>query len=150
MNIQRILQDAKNHGHIDMSIIDNSVVGFYKTHTVKYIDHSGYVQSYLFPITFTLKDNEVNVTALLGFVNRDFQTYGIPRLKSDLGEGAILTVENIENHLYKNLIFNHSMQISNDILSTRIMSLKVLSNTILKLSQIGFPFIKITNYGALG
>ena len=149
MDIQQVLQNAQAHGYIDLCIINNSVVGFYKTHTVKHINHSGCVESYLFPITFTLKDDEINVTAVLGSVHKEFRINSIPFLESDLGEGAILTMQNIENHLYENLIFRHSMKITNDRLSRRIMSLKALANTISNLSRVGFPFIKITNSGAL-
>lgn len=147
-DIQGVLKSAKAHGCFNPCIIDNNVLGFYKTHYIKYINKKGFEESYLFPVTFTLEKNDtvVSVSAILGYVYPDSQISEISYINSGLQEGAILMTESIGNHLYKNLIFKHSMEIVKGRLSARIMSLKVLGNAIYALNEIGFPFMKIANY----
>lgn len=46
---------------IDLHIVNNSVVGFYKTHTIKYMNIKGKEESYLFPTTFEYNNNKTLV-----------------------------------------------------------------------------------------
>ena len=45
MTLERILHRAEQSNYVDLHIVNNTVVGFYKTTTVKYVYKSGYVES---------------------------------------------------------------------------------------------------------
>ena len=57
---------------IDLHIVDNQVVGFYKTHSIKYKNTYNEDISYLFPITFNFINNKIETTITFGSVERNF------------------------------------------------------------------------------
>jgi hypothetical protein len=146
MTIIEILNYIENYWiseFTDLHIIDNSVVCFYKTHTIKYTNVNNQIVSYLFPTTFSFRNGKLETSMIFGSVERNFT---VPRLKEDCSysDGTILTTIGVGNHLYKLVIAYQSNEVKNKDYN-ELINIKPFQCAILGLDQIGFPFMRITN-----
>ena len=123
---------------IDLHIINNSVVGFYKTHTIKRRNK----QSYLFPITCTFANGKLHTTMTFGSVQRNFVLPQNNEIIMAQEAGVDLKILTINNHIYKLLTAQQSSLLSSDIRHDSI-NVKAFMAIILGLANIDFPFIRV-------
>lgn len=144
--INSFFSDATNDTFIDLHILNNSVVGFYKTKVIKYKNHKNEDVSYLFPTTFRLINNRIETIMTFGSVDRNFQ---IPKDINGTEYGTILQTVNIGNHLYKLLIGRQFLEDEDVGVQIKGFELKSFICIIEALNNIGFPFMRITNNEAI-
>jgi hypothetical protein len=142
MKAMEILNYIEEHGQefIDLHIIDNQVVGFYKTHTVKYKNAQNNDISYLFPVTITFNNNKIETTMTFGSVERNFI---IPNLLGTITGIELITIP-IYPHLYNLLSVKQSQK--NEM---GYIDIKAMQTIIATLEAIDFPFMRITNNNSL-
>ena len=128
---------------VDLHILDNRVVGFYKTQTVAYTNAHGEISFYLFPITFSYRNSKFEISMTFGSVERDFIVPKLPENCTYTDE-TILTTVGVGNHLYKLLVAYQSNEIRNDDYE-ELINIKSFQCAILGLEQISFQFLRITN-----
>ncbi len=141
------IENAYDEYFIDLHIINNSVVGFYKTHSIKYYNAKGMEESYLFPTTFIFNNGKIETSMVLGSVERNFK---IP-VNNEIENGSFnetnLVTSGVGYHLYKLLIaeqrLNHTPH------DFGLINIKAFMLVIFGLDQIGFPFMRITNNKSL-
>lgn len=131
----------------DIHIINNQVVGFYKTKYVLYEDKNGKLKSYLFPTTFEMIGNRIKTTMIFGSVERNFQVEEV----NGTGDNTSLKTINVGNHIYKLLVAEQyekalDKKIYNYPIGFRI---KPFVAIIESLSHMKFPFMRITNNDAI-
>jgi hypothetical protein len=127
---------------VDLHILNNSVVGFYKTKVVKYKNIKNEDTSYLFPTTFRLINNKIETVMTFGSVNRNFE---IPKNINGTEYGTILHTLSVGNHLYKLLVGRQFIEDEDIGIQIKGFELKSFICIIEALDSIGFPFIRITN-----
>ena len=152
MDIEELLLRAGAKGYHDLSILNDRVVGFYKTKIVKYENPKGTMTSYLFPTTFHFEKDNVIVHMLLGSVKNNFKIPDNSNIKNATDYDVVLKIVNVGNHTYKHLIAQQTNKIPKMINGRRsplFMHQKILTFVILGLSQTGFPFIQITDGSSL-
>ncbi len=134
---------------IDLHIMDNSVVGFYKTQSIKYDNIHGEKESYLFPTTFVFNNGKIETSMVLGSVKRNFQ---IPRNDSINYAREVetnLVTSGVGRHVYKLLIAKQRLDdIDNEEVDSMI-NIKSFMHVISGLDDTGFPFMRITNNKAI-
>lgn len=133
----------------DLHIINDTVVGFYKTQHIKYKNLKGEETSYLFPTTFRDMHGLVHTTMVVGSVERNFE---IPKIyQFDDNYGTKLQTLGVQSHLYKLLSITQYIQSDNDDYYDECdgMNIKMLMDFIYQLNHIGFPFMRITNNNSL-
>lgn len=140
-----IENDFINEHFIDLRIMNNSVVGFYKTHTVKYDNIHGITESYLFPTTFIFNNGKIETSMVLGSVEKYFQ---IPILQYAIDFETNLVTSGVSNHLHKLLIAKQRLDNSENELGC-LINTKAFMAAISELDSMGFPFMRITNNDAL-
>ena len=123
---------------VDLHIINNSVVGFYKTHTVKRRNQ----QAYLFPITCSFANGKLHTTMTFGSVQRNFILPRNDEIIMAQKAGVDLNMLTINNHIYKLLTAQQNSILSSDIRHDSI-NVKAFMAIILGLANIDFPFIRI-------
>jgi len=149
MNLAELLSRAQAKGYCDLSILNDSVVGFYKTHSIKYKNKKGFEESYFFPTTFSLKEDNVITSMLLGCVSKDFQIPYHSEIENAIRYGVNLKIIDVENHTYKHLIAQETSKIPEGRLGYRFIHPKTFGFIILGLSSVGFPFIQIPSKNSL-
>lgn len=122
----------------DLHIINNKVVGFYKTKYVRYKDKNDKSISYLFPTTFEIEDDKIKTTIIFGSVERDFEVEDV----NGTGFDTYLETFSVGNHLYKLLGLIQYDELSNNYLDYRI---KPIVCVIESLNAMKFPFMRIAN-----
>jgi hypothetical protein len=133
----------------DLHIINDTVVGFYKTQHIKYENMKGEETSYLFPTTFRNVNGLIHTTMVVGSVERNFK---IPRIHQfDDNYGTKLQTFGIQSHLYKLLSITQYIQLNNCDYYDECegFNIKMLMDSIHQLDRIGFPFMRITNNNLL-
>lgn len=130
---------------IDLHIVDNQVVGFYKTHSIKYKNTYKEDVSYLFPTTFIFTNNTIEIMVTFGSVERNFIAPNILGEYICRNNNVELVTIPIYPHLYKLLAVKYSSIDKNQ----DIYFNKELASIISTLEGIGFPFIRITNNNSL-
>lgn len=128
---------------LDLHIIDDTVVGFYKTIEIKYNNIKNEEISYLFPTTFRWLNGKLHTTIVFGSVDRHFIIPSIDHLYTKYG--MKLSTMNVSNHLYKLLIATQYIENEEDENIVNGFELKSIVNVISYLNEIGFPFMRITN-----
>lgn len=121
---------------IDLHILNDRVVGFYKTRVVKYKNNRNQEMSYLFPTTFRVVNNNLEIVMTLGSVDRHFI---VPNNINGTEFGTELDTLNVQNHLYK-LLIAKQLKDKNDPLALDIKSFVCIIEA---LDNIGFPFMRI-------
>lgn len=144
IELLNILEQSFFSGYfIDLHIINDNVVGFYKTKEVKYKNINNEEVSYLFPTTFKTINGCIQTTMVFGSVERNFEA---PRLNGT-GYGTELITLGVGTHLYK--LLAGQQYISSDdeefVFSEYGLYIKSFICIIEALDGIGFPFIRITN-----
>ncbi len=134
-----------NEYFIDLHIMNNSVVGFYKTRAVKYDNIKGIKESYLFPTTFIFNNGKIETSMVLGSVEKYFQ---IPIIKYAIDFETNLVTSGVGNHLYKLLIAKQRLDNSKSELGG-LINTKAFMAAISDLEDMGFPFMRITNNKAI-
>lgn len=133
----------------DLHIINDTVVGFYKTMVIKYKNKKGEEKSYLFPTTFRNVNGLIHTTMVVGSVERNFE---IPRLyQFDDNHGTKLQTYGIQSHLYKLLAITQYIKSNNGDYYDGCdgLNIKMLMDSIYHLDLLGFPFMRITNNDSL-
>ncbi len=153
MNVIDLLKKIENENidalFVDLHIIDETVIGFYKTQIVKYENSNGEKTSYLFPTTFKLIDGLIHTTMIVGSVERSFLT---PKIyDSHQKYGTNLQIIGVQSHLYNLLAITQYIQVDNDDYYEQCngLNIKMLMDCIYQLNQLGFPFMRITNNESL-
>ncbi len=134
-----------NEYFIDLHIMNNSVVGFYKTRAVKYDNIKGIKESYLFPTTFIFNNEKIETSMVLGSVERNFQ---IPVLDYSVAFETNLITSGVGYHLYKLLIAKQRLNNTENELFG-LINIKAFMSAISDLEDMGFPFMRITNNKAI-
>jgi len=120
---------------VDLYIVEDKVFGYFKTKYIKYPDIHGNKVSYLFPVEFIFKNNLIETTMTLGFVDNNF----IPPNVNGSNESTKLITKKIESNLYSILIAKQS-----GVCAWGLINITSFQCLIESLNYIGFPFIKIT------
>ena len=115
---------------IDLHIVNNQIIGFYKTFYIKYMLEDKEM-SYYFPLTFNIVDNKLIITAIFGSVSRN---YILPKLDYDLP----LELFQVNNHLYKLLGMK---LVVNDW--KNFINFKPFMSAIEQLDRLKFSFMRI-------
>lgn len=131
---------------VDLHILNNSVVGFYKTKVVKYKNIKNEETSYLFPTTFRLINNKIETFMTFGSVVRNFE---IPNNINGTEYGTVLQTVSVGNHLYKLLVGRQFIEDEDMGVQIKGFELKSFVCIIEALDYVGFPFIRITNNEAI-
>ena len=127
----------------DLHIINNQVIGFYKTFCVGYKDSNDKPKSYLFPTTFELVNNRIRTTMIFGSVERNFK---IKNYIHGTGSGTNIITLGVGNHLYKLLAavqYNSEVDIPSH--HAKGFETKPFMAIIEALDYMNFPFMRITN-----
>jgi hypothetical protein len=129
---------------VDLHVINDTVVGFYKTQHMKYKNKNAEETSYLFPTTFRNLNNSIHTTVVVGSVERNFEVPTIYRWSNYATKLEILSVQ---THLYKLLaITQHVQPADEDYYEGCIgLNIKMIMDSIYQLNEIGFPFMRISN-----
>lgn len=127
----------------DLHIINNQVVGFYKTIYVGYKDSNDKPKSYLFPTTFELVNNRIRTTMIFGSVERNFE---IKNHINGTESGTNIITLGVGNHLYKLLAaVQYNSEIDVPEHHAKGFATKPFMAIIEALDHMKFPFIRITN-----
>lgn len=126
-----------------MHIINNTVVGFYKTSVVKYKNHNNEDTPYLFPVSFIVGNSAMQVAITYGSVERNFE---VPQNFSYNNYRSKLKTVSVGNHLYSLLVGTDTVSYT-DYLEREIQTtLKELIYCLIpELNEMGFPFMRIAN-----
>lgn len=143
--IEKTNQDNGYVCFVDLHIINDSVIGFYKTQIIKYENSNGEKVSYLFPTTFKEINGLIYTTMMIGSVERNFELPKIHHFSENYG--TKLQTINVQSHLYKLLAITQYIQLGNDDYYDECngLNIKMLMDSIYQLNNLGFPFMRITN-----
>lgn len=131
-----------NDYFIDLHIVNNKVVSFFKTRVVKYKDTNGNDVSYLFPTTFVFNNGQIQTSMVFGSVARNFKlTRKINGTGTDTG--TELSTISVESHLYKLLVANQFVTDPEYFPHIKGVNRKSFICIIEDLERIGFPFMRI-------
>jgi hypothetical protein len=134
---------------IDLHILNNTVVGFYKTQFLKYKDIKGNEVSYLFPITFMFNNGKMEISMTFGSVERNFQMpIDIECFNIGVDVEANLVTIGVGNHLYKLLVLKIGIN-NTETKEFGFLGIKVFIDMIAQLKWIGFPFMRIATNNTL-
>jgi hypothetical protein len=136
------LNSCTGNFFIDLHIINNEVVGFYKTRVVTYRSSSDISTSYLFPTTFRLINNRIENTMTFGSVERNFT---IPKGINGTDFGTTLQLMGVGNHIYKLLVGRQYIEYEDDRFPFEVFEIKSYICIIQALDSIDFPFMRIAN-----
>lgn len=141
MTVSEILNLVESYSDcfIDIHIVDNQVIGFYKTIHTKYKDTFNKDVSYLFPTTFKWEDNYLKTTMVFGSVDRKFQNIKV----NGTGFGTELKTKDVYPHYYKLIAAEQVNKEKWEYYGE--LNLKAFQVIIEALARIGFPFMRITN-----
>ncbi|MDD2267362.1 hypothetical protein [Sulfuricurvum sp.] len=125
---------------VDLDILEDRGIGYYKTIHIKYKDINGNDISYLFPITFQYINGNLVFTMILGSIEKDFivpeNVNGTYKDSKHFQGSVELKTSNVSYHSYKLLVIDGR---------TNIFDLKSYQCIIEGLNSIGFPFMRISN-----
>ena len=146
--INYIEESFMSHYFVDLHLSNNDVIGFYKTQSLKYIDKNNQEISYLFPVHFSFHNSLLITRMTFGFVERGFT---LPKLKEDCAyvDGLVFRTEPSEDLIYNRLVAIQTHNIKEKNRHHEYINIKSFMCSILGLSQIGFPFMKIINQNTL-
>jgi len=143
MTALEILHYIEHHGRdlfINLYIVDNKVVGYYKTKVIKYQDFYDNTCSYLFPVEFIFIDGVIETTMFFGFVDKLFL---LPNLNGTKVDTKLILIESSDG-LYNKLFAKQSGVCSWGYINTKSFVCLIES-----LNYIGFPFMKIATNDSL-
>ena len=129
-----------NEYFTNLHIVNNNVVGFYKTIYVTYEDVNKNTKPYLFPTTFKFVNNRIHTTMVFGSVISNFT---VPHNINGTGYGTKLVTLGVGNHLYKLLTAIQTDSPNN--FNEYSFHLKAFMGIILDLESAGFPFMRIAD-----
>jgi hypothetical protein len=140
-----LMDDLENEDYfIDLVLDNNSIICFYKTIELKYLDSKNNNISYLFPTTFRVVNGQILVNMVLGSVYGDFvvpENINGTFINSKHYMGSVqLKKFNVGYHSYHLLCIEG---IGN------LFDTKPYQCIMIDLYNIGFPFMRITNNGSM-
>ena len=137
--IRMMLKDSLEFDSFtQLKVINNKVVGFYKTRYVFYENYRGEKRSYLFPTTFSLENGKVKTTMVFGSVTDDFC---VPNVQGT-GEGTELVTASVGFHHYK-LLMAIQHELDQPEMGMYGFHYKSFAGIIVGLDNLGFPFMRI-------
>ena len=124
----------------ELRVVNNKVVAFYQTISVKYLNSNGEQTPYLFPVTFSYEGGKIKTTMVFGSVTDNFR---VPKVEAT-AYGLTLMAPHVGFHYYKLLI-----AVQNDLEGYEGFYLKPFMALISELGGLGFPFMRIADNNSI-